>query len=116
MLHRLPSLLLLLACALPVLASDLEREARWAEEVADSVLTGDVEYLDADGHRFMAIYTPTEDTPPKGGVIVVHGSGVHPNWPDVVYPLRTRLPARDVAGAPLADDAFRLPVLGCGGE
>ena len=32
------------------------------------------------------------------------------------YVTGTRLPARDVAGTPLADDAFRLPVQTCGAE
>lgn len=88
--NRLLGVLLLVLCT-PAPASDLARENRWAAEIADSIMTGDVEYLDADGHRFLALYTPAASDPAKGAVIVVHGSGVHPNWPDVVYPLRTGL-------------------------
>jgi pimeloyl-ACP methyl ester carboxylesterase len=40
----------------------------------------------------MGIYTEADDDTRRGAVIV-HGIGVHPNWPQVVYPLRTALPA-----------------------
>jgi len=32
--------------------------------------------------------------PAKGTVILLHGRGLHPNWPKVIYPLRTGLPEK----------------------
>lgn len=74
------------------LASDLEKEKRWADQVVDSILVGDAQWLNAGKVKFLSIYT--ENTAPKalGGAIILHGTGVHPNWDQVIRPLRTRLP------------------------
>ncbi|GMR21556.1 MAG: hypothetical protein BMS9Abin36_2158 [Gammaproteobacteria bacterium] len=75
-------------------ASDVAKEKRWAEQIVDSIMTGDAQWLQADGHKFLSIYTPATTDKTIGGAIVIHGIGVHPNWADVVLPLRTRLPDR----------------------
>ncbi len=75
-----------------VAASDIEREQRWAEQVVDAILTGEAEMLDADGQEFLSIYTESDSESPQGGVILIHGIGVHPDWPDVINPLREQLP------------------------
>ncbi|MFV1992917.1 MAG: alpha/beta fold hydrolase [Acidiferrobacterales bacterium] len=83
---------ILVIFSLSVQASDLAKEKRWAEQTVDSIMTGDAVWLKANGQKFLAIYTePTTEKKP-GGVIVLHGLGAHPNWVDVVQPLRTRLP------------------------
>ncbi len=75
------------------LASDLAKEKRWADQIVDELIDGDAVWLKADGQKFLSILTPAAgDT--KGGVIVLHGIGVHPNWPLVVYPLRVQLAER----------------------
>lgn len=75
------------------LASDLAKEQRWADQIVDELIDGDAVWLEADGQKFLSILTPAAgDT--KGGVIVMHGIGVHPNWPQVVYPLRVQLAER----------------------
>lgn len=73
-------------------AADEAKEKRWAEEIVDSILVGNPEWLTANGKKFLSIYTENSTEKALGGVIVVHGTGVHPNWADVVYPLRTQLP------------------------
>lgn len=84
--------LLLLAVALgtPAFAtnSDVDKEKRWAEQVIDGLLDGDELWLnDGKGHEFLGILT-AGDTESGRAVILVHGIGVHPNWPDVIFPLR----------------------------
>lgn len=74
-------------------ASDVEKERRWADQIVDSLLDGDAVWLSAGDHEFLGIYTPAEDGSSTCGAIIAHGIGVHPNWQQVVYPLRTRLPA-----------------------
>lgn len=74
------------------LASDTDKEQRWADQIVDTLLVGEAEWLEADGHKFLAIFTEDQSGSPKGGVIVLHGIGVHPDWADVIYPLRTELP------------------------
>jgi pimeloyl-ACP methyl ester carboxylesterase len=81
---------ILMFTAIPVLASDLAKEKRWADQIVDELIDGDAVWLEADGQIFLSILTPAQgDT--QGGVIVMHGIGVHPNWPQVVYPLRVGL-------------------------
>jgi len=76
------------------LASDVEKEKRWADQIVDALIDGDAVWLRADGHEFLGIFTEAEDPDSKAAAIIVHGIGVHPNWQQVVYPLRTGLPPR----------------------
>ena len=74
-------------------AQDLERERRLEAEIVDMILDGEPVHLDADGHSFLAIHTEAEaGGGPRGAVIVMHGRGFHPDWPEVAGPLRTVLP------------------------
>ena len=74
-----------------VLASDLEREQRMADEIVDAILDGDPVMLEAEGVEFLSIYTEAADEPVKGNVIILHGRGYHPDWADVANPLRVGL-------------------------
>ncbi|MCW8910921.1 MAG: alpha/beta hydrolase family protein [Gammaproteobacteria bacterium] len=78
--------------SLHLYAADLEREKRLADEIADFIIDGEAIYLDSGNHRFLNIYMQSESTQPKGGAIILHGRGFHPNWKDVALPLRTGLP------------------------
>ncbi len=73
-------------------ASDLAREKRLADEIVDSIMDGEPEYLSDGKNKFLSIYMETESEKPKGAVIIMHGRGYHPNWKDVVHPLRIGLP------------------------
>lgn len=89
------ALLLFVACLLPVSVgatqSDADKEARWAEQVIDGLLDGDESWLD-DGsdHEFLGVFTEGDSSSGRA-VVLVHGIGAHPNWPDVIYPLRAGL-------------------------
>ena len=74
-------------------ASDVEKEKRWADQIVDALIEGDAVWLQAGTHEFLGIYTEAEDSDSKYGAIILHGIGVHPDWQQVVYPLRTRLPS-----------------------
>lgn len=71
-------------------ASDLEKEQRWREQVADSIMDGDEVDVAVDGRDVFGIYTEAQDES-KNGMIVVHGTGIHPNWDQVVQPIRVRM-------------------------
>jgi alpha-beta hydrolase superfamily lysophospholipase len=73
-------------------AAALARAPRLAAEIVDSIMDGEPITLQADGHEFLAIAMASDADQPKGGVIILHGRGYHPNWAQVVYPLRTGLP------------------------
>lgn len=73
-------------------ASDLAKEKRWADQIADDIFVGEVVWLKAGGQKFLGIYTESTAKKHRGAAIILHGVGVHPNWADVIHPLRTRLP------------------------
>lgn len=74
-------------------ASDVAKEKRWADQIVDALIDGEAIYLDADGHEFLTIYTEAEDESKKG-MIVVHGTGIHPDWDQVVKPVRVEMTTR----------------------
>ncbi len=73
-------------------ASDLAKEKRWADQVVDALLDGEAVYLDDGRAPFLAIETESAvDSDGDKAVIVMHGTGVHPDWPTVILPLRVGL-------------------------
>ena len=72
-------------------ASDLQREKRLANEIVDSIIDGEAIYLNSGNHKFLNIYMQSESTQLKGGAIILHGRGFHPDWKDVASPLRIGL-------------------------
>ena len=82
---------LLLAVSAPSFAaSDYEREKRWDDEITPGIVVGDAVYLEQKNqHKFLALYT--ESAQAKMGVVVVHGTGIHPDW-GMIGKLRQRLP------------------------
>lgn len=97
---------ILVTASSPSLASDLEKEKRWAEQVVDSLLTGDAQTLKAGETEFLALYTAATEGPGNRAAILLHGMGLHPNWPEVIQPLRTELPDRGWATLSL-----QMPIL-----
>lgn len=76
----------------PLLASDLVREGRIAAEIEETILVGEPIQLEAEGDSFLGIYTNETTRFTQGAAIILHGRGAHPDWVDVVYPLRSQLP------------------------
>ena len=72
-------------------SSDLDKEKRWAEQVIDSLLDGEAHYLNDGKNDFLSLVTEAEENESTTGVVVIHGTGVHPNWVDVIQPLRVGL-------------------------
>ena len=71
--------------------SDVSKEHRWADQIIDGLMDGDELWLnDGDSHEFLALFTEAEKQT-ESAVVLIHGIGVHPNWPDVIYPLRVGL-------------------------
>ena len=71
-------------------ASDLAKEKRWADQVVDAILDGDAVWLNDGTSEFLGIYTEAEENKSRA-VIVMHGTGIHPDWQQVVQPLRVGL-------------------------
>ncbi len=75
-------------------ASNLMKEQRMREQVADYVMNGDAIFLHNGSYDFFTIYMQSIVQPAKGTIIIVHGRGFHPNWPELIYPLRIGLPTK----------------------
>ncbi|MGD8546893.1 MAG: alpha/beta fold hydrolase [Thiohalophilus sp.] len=76
----------------PLHASDKAKEQRWADQIVDMLLVGEAVWLDVGNEKVLSLVTEQTTEQAKGGAIVVHGIGAHPNWPEVIHPLRSRLP------------------------
>lgn len=73
-------------------ASDLAKEKRWAEQIVDAIFDGEPVTLKDNELEFLAIYAPSSTDNSTNAAIVIHGLGVHPDWDQVIRPLRTTLP------------------------
>ncbi len=104
------------------------REERWAQQIQEYLMVGEIQWLtDAPGRdgktdKFLSIYTvPSGDaqgrasvaggrmpgaTTAKGAVILMHGEGRHPDWPEVISPLR-----RGLAEQGYATLSLQMPIL-----
>lgn len=69
-------------------------------------MVGEAITLKADKTEFLAIFAEHNTEKAMGGVIVLHGIGVHPAWPEVIQPLRTQLPDHGWASLSL-----QMPIL-----
>jgi len=76
--------------ALAQVEPNYAKEKRWASQVEESLMDGDVVWLNADKHQFMSLYTASE-TDTKRATLIVHGLGAHPNWEQIIKPLRIAL-------------------------
>ena len=90
--------------------SDLEKEARWRAQIVDALMDGEAVDLVAGGQTFLGLYTEAETAdgePSQRAAIIVHGIGVHPDWPQVIHPIRVGLPAQGWSTL-----SIQMPILG----
>lgn len=80
----------MLIVSLHVPASDLAKERRWADQVVDAIMDGEAIWLNDGTSKFLGIYTEGGEDKSRA-VIVLHGTGIHPDWQQVVQPLRVGL-------------------------
>ena len=77
----------------PPVAAGNGYEQGLEDALAGRIEQGEPVWLDQAGDRFLAIYLQQVTDRPRGAAIIVHGMGGHPDWPQVIAPLRLRLPA-----------------------
>ena len=97
LLIALVGLLFLHTCTVLASSINTESEQRWAEQLQDNIVTGDPLYLPSGADKqsenaFFAIFTPESTEKALGAIILIHGTGAHPDWGDVIHPLRVELP------------------------
>jgi hypothetical protein len=99
---------LLVACTsarAATIVPDDARETRWADEVVPQLVVGEAVWLATPQRaRVLALYSEPSGKA-RGAVIVVHGTGVHPDW-SLIGELRSALPDHG-----LATLSVQMPVL-----
>ncbi|MDO9371206.1 MAG: DUF3530 family protein [Gammaproteobacteria bacterium] len=103
--YKVTLLVVTLLCASLAHATFKQREERWAQQILQYLTIGKAEWLSDPTGKFLSIYTAADDKA-KGGVILMHDEGQHPDWPDVISPLRRGLPAHGYATLSL-----QMPIL-----
>jgi alpha/beta superfamily hydrolase len=97
--------LLFAACGQQSMAADYAREERWAQEIAPAIVVGDPVYLATPTRAKVFAILAEASGAAKGGIVIVHGLGVHPDW-GVNGGMRTRL-----ADAGYVTLSVQMPVL-----
>ena len=98
--------ILLLSLTFNLHASDLAKEKRWAGQVVEAIMDGEAVWLNDGSHDFLGIYTPADEDKARG-VVLMHGTGIHPDWQQVIQPLRVGLVAHNWNTL-----SIQMPVLG----
>lgn len=128
--YQVTLLVVTLLCTSLAHATFKQREDRWAQQILQYLTIGKAEWLPDEAEaslrntgpnagKFLSLYTEAATASPKAGVILLHDEGQHPDWPDVISPLRRGLPAHGYAtlslqapilprGAPLTGYALAL--------
>ena len=99
---KLTGITLLLGCFMVTAVNanpDLEREKQIAEKLEKELRAGEAIWLGEENTRFLGLMTETFLQQRNDVILLLHGMGAHPDWPDVISPLRWELPA------------YKLPVL-----
>jgi len=74
--------------------SEANQERQFSKQLAKVVTVGEVVNLPSGDQEFLAIYTKTHAKNSRGGIILLHDLGTHADWPDIIAPLRSELPAK----------------------
>jgi pimeloyl-ACP methyl ester carboxylesterase len=79
----------------------------WISALKKQKLSGKVQDLplkskDAAQNTFFSLYLPHSGKKRRGGIILLHSAGAHPDWRQVINPLRTGLPDRGWATLSIA--------------
>lgn len=85
-------LALFLCSALTCVASDEKREAEFATDIQKTLNVGHAVWLDANGKKFLGLYTDTPKNPRAGVIILLHDVGGHPNQQAIIKNLRAFFP------------------------
>lgn len=71
-------------------ATSIEKELRWKQQVVGDLFDGEPVTLNDGNLDFLGLITRADEAKP-GTILVLHGVGAHPDWPQVVNPLRVQL-------------------------
>ncbi len=73
-------------------AAPKTQQSVWEQVLMKSTDPNEIKWLNTSDEKFIALYNDDFTGSLLGGVILLHGMGTHPDWPDVISPLRKSLP------------------------
>lgn len=73
-------------------AADLRRDAYWADELKRFESAEEIIWLGEGDGKFLGLARPDLTGTNRGGVVLLHPMGAHPDWPEVIAPLRRAVP------------------------
>lgn len=91
-------------------AIDRARERALAEALVAALTDGEAVWLGAQDDAWLGLLLEAHGKP-QGGVVLLHELGRHPDWPEVIRPLRTGLAVHGWTTL-----AVQLPLLASGAE
>lgn len=74
-----------------VTAAAVDQEDYWRQTLMKSHAE-DIVWLKRDSEKTLALIAEDRTGNPQGAAIILHAAGAHPDWPEVVAPLRKALP------------------------
>ncbi len=83
-----------------------KQEAQWTLLLKKKLNPKEIVTLTADSKQFLALFQAPRSAKTAGAIIMLHGQAAHPDWPDIIQPLREKLP--DYGWATLS---VQLPIL-----
>ena len=83
-------IILLVTWCCSLYATDKAREQRWIDQTIDFIFEGEPIFLELPDHRVYSIYSEPA-TESANGLIILHGTGFHPNYEQVVQPMRVEM-------------------------
>lgn len=75
-------------------AANSAREQVVVSELIERIGEREVVWLHSNGTDFLALSAKASATKERGGVILLHDVGAHPDWPEIISPLRNGLPEK----------------------
>ncbi len=87
------------------------QEIAWEQVLMKSSEPNEIKWLRTPNEKFIALYNDDFTGSLRGGVILLHGMGGHPDWPDVISPLRQSLPKNGWSTL-----SIQLPAFNKGGQ
>jgi len=71
---------------------DREHEKEIADKLSEEVVASEVLQLEANNETFLALLNNQINEKALGAIIILHGMGAHPDWPQTILPIRTAFP------------------------
>lgn len=70
--------------------SEMGRIAALTKQIEKNA-ANEIKQLSFQGENFLTLYRPAQSNDPQGCIVLLHGNNEHPDWPNVINPVRTQL-------------------------